>query len=319
MRFPPRRVGAPALFALIVALAGFGALTGCERADTPAPEGDTGTSTTVAAERKAFDRGAVAARDAPRPAPAAAALPMQQATLLAATPATPPEPDANRRRFVAVRHDLVLVTAADAVERAWKAAETACLAAGCELLASNVSRDDERSPATAFLDARLPPAAVAPFLERLGGLGRIGRHGTAAEDKTAEVVDVEARLKNMAEFRDNLRKLMATPNARLKDLIEVERELTRVQSELDSLATRRKVLAGETEKVRVTVAFSAQPAVLEAGMWLPVKSAVLRAGHVLAGSVASLIGVAIALLPWVLVLVAAGFGIRAMRRRRAAA
>ena len=63
----------------------------------------------------------------------------------------------------------------------------------------------------------------------------------------------------MAEFRDSLRKLMATPNARLKDLVEVERELTRVQSELDSLATRRKLLAGETEKVRVTVAFSARP------------------------------------------------------------
>jgi hypothetical protein len=95
-------------------------------------------------------------------------------------------------------------------------------------------RDNERAPANAYLDARLPPAALTPFLERLGGLGTIGRHGTAAEDKTAEVVDVEARLKNMAEFRDSLRKLMATPNARLKDLVEVERELTRVQSELDS-------------------------------------------------------------------------------------
>ncbi|HZJ69471.1 MAG TPA: DUF4349 domain-containing protein, partial [Planctomycetota bacterium] len=170
----------------------------------------------------------------------------------------------------------------------------------------------------AYLDARLPPAALTPFLERLGGLGTIGRHGTAAEDKTAEVVDVEARLKNMAEFRDSLRKLMATPNARLKDLVEVERELTRVQSELDSLATRRKVLANDTEKVRVSVAFAARPAVLEAGMWLPVKNAVLHAGHVLAHSVATLIGLAIALLPWALVLLAGGLGPRALLRRRRA-
>jgi hypothetical protein len=235
------------------------------------------------------------------------------------TAQTPTEIDAVPRRFVAVRHDLAVVTAAAAVETAWKAAETACLAAGCELLSSSVARDDERSPAAAFLDARLPPAALAPFLDRLGGLGRIGRHATAAEDKTAEVVDVEARLGNMAAFRDNLRKLMATPGARLKDLIEVERELTRVQRELDSLATRRKALAGETEKVRVTVAFSARRAVLEAGMWLPVRSAVLRAGHVLAGSLATLIGVAIAIVPWGLALAAAALGVRALRRRPRAA
>ena len=292
MRFPSRPASAPALLALILALCAFLVLAGCERAAEPA-------------------------RDALGGAPAAATPPPAAKTLLAAAaPQAPAESPAVAPRFVAVRHDLAVVTAADAVEAAWKAAETACLAAGCELLASNVARDDERAPAAAFLDARLPPEALAPFLQRLGGLGRIGRHATAAEDKTAEVVDVEARLRNMAGFRDNLRKLMTTPGARLKDLIDVERELTRVQSELDSLATRRKVLAAETEKVRVTVAFGAQPAVLEAGMWLPVKSAVLRAGHVLAASMATLIGSAVALLPWVLVLIVAGLGLRALRRRQ---
>ena len=297
MRFPSRPASAPALLALILAVCAFLVLAGCERVAEPA-------------------------RDAVGRAPAAAAPPPAAKTVLAAAAAqAPEESSAVATRFVAVRHDLAVVTAADAVEAAWKAAETACLAAGCELLASNVARDDERAPAAAFLDARLPPEALAPFLARLGGLGRIGRHATAAEDKTAEVVDVEARLRNMAGFRDNLRKLMTTPGARLKDLIDVERELTRVQSELDSLATRRKVLAGETEKVRVTVAFGAQPAVLEAGMWLPVKSAVLRAGHVLAASVATLVGSAVALLPWALVLIVAGLGLRALsrRQRRAAA
>ena len=306
MRFDPQRAVPLVLLALTLAVAG------CDRLAESRPDPPTETSAR-AAERR--DGGFFqASRDAPPPAPAA---PPQVQKIAAATlPLGAVDALPARQRFVAVRHDLAVVTAQDAVEVAWKAAETACLAAGCELLASNVARDDDRAPAVAFLDARLPPAALAPFLERLGGLGAIGRHSTAAEDKTAEVVDVDARLKNMAEFRDNLRKLMATPNARLKDLIEVERELTRVQSELDSLAIRRKVLANDTEKVRVAVAFSARPAVLEAGMWLPVKSAVLRAGHVLAGSVAALIGLAVALLPWALVLFAAGVGLRALLRRR---
>jgi len=105
----------------------------------------------------------------------------------------------------------------------------------------------------------VPPAALPAFLDRLGGLGRVGRHSTTADDRTDEVIDTEAKQRNMAEFRDSLRRMLATPGARLKDLIEVERELTRVQSDLDSLATRRKTLANDTDKVRVAVSFGAVP------------------------------------------------------------
>ncbi|HET7865450.1 MAG TPA: DUF4349 domain-containing protein [Burkholderiaceae bacterium] len=54
-------------------------------------------------------------------------------------------------------------------------------------------------------------------------------------------------------FSGTLRCPMATPGAQLKDLIEVERELVRVQSELDSLAARRKGLADQTDKVHVSL------------------------------------------------------------------
>ena len=57
----------------------------------------------------------------------------------------------------------------------------------------------------------MPPAALPAFLERLGGLGTIGRQSALAEDKTDELIDTEAKQKNTAEFRDNLRKLMARP------------------------------------------------------------------------------------------------------------
>ena len=309
MRFALQRTGSLVLLVLTLAL------PGCDRPGDSSPQASSG-SLARTAERAHTGYLAAGGDSAP---PATAAPPAMQKIVPAAAPVPGVDALPIRQRHVAVRHDLLVIVAADAVEAVWKAAETSCLAADCELLASHIARDNERAPATAYLDARLPPAALASFLERLGGLGSIGRHGTAAEDKTAEVVDVEARLKNMAEFRDSLRKLMATPNARLKDLVEVERELTRVQSELDSLATRRKLLASDTEKVRVTIAFSARPTVLEAGMWLPVKNAVLHAGHVLAHSVATLIGLAIALLPWALVLFAGGLALRALllRRRRA--
>jgi hypothetical protein len=109
-----------------------------------------------------------------------------------------------------VRHDLRIFTAPDAVEAAWKAAAKACAEAGCELLASSISHDDDSQPASAALEARVPPAALDAFLAKVSGLGSVGQHSTTSEDKTDEVIDTEARQKNMAEFRDNLRRMMAT-------------------------------------------------------------------------------------------------------------
>jgi hypothetical protein len=296
MRFDARRAGS-LLFAAF-------ALCGCGR-QTPEPFADV---------------------LAPPPAPvaqpraarvvAAAGLMERERTAMPSSVAPPSSVEAASRRYVAVRHDLGILTPADGVQAAWKAAVDACLSAGCELLASSIDHDDERRPVSAMLDARLPPAALPAFLDRLGGLGRVGRHSTTADDRTDEVIDTEAKQKNMAEFRDSLRRMLATSGARLKDLIEVERELTRVQSDLDSLATRRKTLANDTDKVRVAVSFGAVPSVLETGMWAPVKQAALRAGHVLARSLATLIETTIALLPWLLVLVAATLAVRAVWRRR---
>jgi hypothetical protein len=223
---------------------------------------------------------------------------------------------AETRRYVAVRHTLQIFTAADGVEAAWRDATDACAAAGCEVLNAALERNDERRPATATLEARVPPERLQAFLARMGSLGRTGLNARTAEDKTDTVLDTEARLKNQTAFRDHLRALMSTPGAKLKDLIEVERELVQVQSELDSLAAQRKVLANETDKVHVSISFRAQPSVIETGMWEPVTDALRSAGHVVAVSIGVLITAAVGLLPWIVVLGLAGWGVRAVWRRR---
>jgi predicted small lipoprotein YifL len=224
---------------------------------------------------------------------------------------------AETRRYVAVRHTLQIFTAADGVEAAWRDATAACVAAGCEVLNAALERNDERRPATATLEARVPPERLEAFLARMSSLGRTGLNARTAEDKTDTVLDTEARLKNQTTFRDHLRALMSTPGAKLKDLIEVERELVQVQSELDSLASQRKVLANETDKVHVSISFRAQPSVIQTGMWEPVTDALRGAGHVVAMSVGVLITAAVGLLPWVVALGLAGWGVRALWRRRA--
>lgn len=219
------------------------------------------------------------------------------------------------RRYLELRHELQVQTNSDGVEAAWRHANEACAAVACEVLAATLQRDDERRPARATLVARVPPQHLDTFLARLGELGTIGRHTKTAEDRTGDVVDTDARIANMTTFRDHLRTLMAAPGAKLKDLIEVERELVRVQSELDSLAARRKVLADQTDKVHVSLSFVARAAVLAPGMWSPVREALVGAGHTFAYSVAMLIAAVVGLAPWTLLLAVLGLGMRAAWRR----
>lgn len=226
--------------------------------------------------------------------------------------------EAPLRRYIALRHDISIMSPAEAVESAWQQAQDACVAAGCEVLASVLSRDEQRRPSSASLQARVPPGALDAFLAKVTKLGSVGQHAQTADDKTDDVVDTDARLKNMVAFRDRLRGLLATPGARLKEVIEVERELVRVQSELDSLTSRRKVLSQQTDMVHVNLHFQAIPSVLETGIWVPVREAVLGAGRVFADSLAKIIALTVFLLPWVMVALTLFVIARAIRRRRRA-
>src|SRR5215510_10790285 len=86
-------------------------------------------------------------------------------------------------------------------------------------------------------------------------LGKIAQHTTEREDKTTAVIDTEAKLKNLTSFRDNLRGMLNRPSATVKDLVEIQQQLTETQSELDSETAQRKILANETEKIAVEISF----------------------------------------------------------------
>src|SRR5688500_5681685 len=104
-------------------------------------------------EKQATERGSAAgvAADAAGPTAPAAAPKLEGLQRQRAAEAVP---DAPVLRLLAVRHELQLVTEADAVESAWRSASEACEAAGCEVLSSQLLRDDEQRPAQAALEAR---------------------------------------------------------------------------------------------------------------------------------------------------------------------
>lgn len=127
------------------------------------------------------------------------------------------------------------------------------------------------------------------------------QHGRDSEDKTIQVVDTDARIKNLTDLRDRLRLMLNDKTAKFKDIIDVERELANTQSQLDSIASVRKMLALETDLVAVNVDFTASQGITEQGFFAPVARALKNAGQVMMESFGAVITFLVGAIPWLLI------------------
>jgi hypothetical protein len=150
---------------------------------------------------------------------------------------------------------------------------------------------------------RLAPQDLTKLFAHIQKLGKIAHHTTEREDKTAAVVDTDAKVKNLTAFRDNLRAMLAKPSATVKDLIEIQKQLTETQAQLDSETANRKILANETEKIAVRLSFRVkEPRGSARGLAL-IWDALRESGSDLAESTAFLITVIVTVIPWLIVIV----------------
>jgi hypothetical protein len=220
-------------------------------------------------------------------------------------------------RFVAVRHKLEIVEAGSGLPKSIEAVVAFCGTIQCEVLSSSVTNETAVLSPSGNITARVSPPDLNAFLNFVGKQGKIAQHATESEDKTNAVVDVEARLKNQTDFRDSLRRMLARPGVSVADLLQIQEKLAEAQAELDSEATQRKILANETEKVYVEIAFRAEQRTVSRGAFTSVGEALLDSGSVLGDSLAALITVVAAIIPWLIVIVPAlWFLIKAIRRYR---
>lgn len=205
------------------------------------------------------------------------------------------------RKYIALRHHLQIETPAKKMQAAFDAAVRHCEALNCQLLSAYFNKETPYSPPSASLSARIPPRNVEIFLTGLAKSGEILQHGRDSEDKTNQVVDTDARIKNLTELRDRLRLMLTDKTAKFKDIIEVERELANTQSQLDSMMSMRKILSQETDLVAVNIDFTAAQGITEQGFFAPVARALKDAGRVMMESLAAVITFVMSAIPWLLI------------------
>jgi hypothetical protein len=259
----------------------------------------------------------------------AAEAPAQAVDASAAAPASEPAPPQNNSPpttttalLLAYAYSASLSMPTDNVVKTMKAHEQKCITAGpalCQVVtASSQKMGDE---VRANLTLRATPTWLGTFR---GGLeqdaknadGKIEAQGVTSEDLTRSITDSEARLRALKALRTRIEALIASRPGKLSDLLEAERELARVQGEIDSFESNLSVMRARVNMSTMELTYQSRALAVGGGTFEPLSEAFTGFFGVMARSLAALVTFFAAILPFALVLVPLGyFGLKWRAKR----
>ena len=105
---------------------------------------------------------------------------------------------------------------------------------------------------SAYLTVRIPYKKMHSMIDDFSKIGEETDRNISSEDVTDEFIDTEARLKNAKKLRERL-KILITKAKNVKDILEVERELNRVQSDIESMEGRIKRLKSQIDFALINI------------------------------------------------------------------
>jgi hypothetical protein len=103
---------------------------------------------------------------------------------------------------------------------------------------------------------RIPGVLFSGFTKNVAGLGEVVTNSMTSQEVTAEFHDLDARIRNKQQEEKRLQQYLNDSTAKLEDILKVEREITRVRGEVESMQGRMRVLADLTSLSTVTVRMS---------------------------------------------------------------
>lgn len=203
--------------------------------------------------------------------------------------------------------------------------EAACVQAGpqrCQVIGSSTQTygEDQRM---ATLEIRAAPGWLAAFRNGLAedaeaADGRIADSSTTSEDLTRALIDTEAHLRAKTALRDRLQTMLATRDGNLQTVLEVERELARVQAEIDSATSTLEVMRARVAMSRLTLTYQSRGVLAPDDATAPLSSALNNALSLFMMGLAAIVTVLAFVLPFALVVVpVVWLVLRARKRRRA--
>lgn len=186
----------------------------------------------------------------------------------------------------------------------------ACQSAGprlCQLIGSNRAGDPD-SYMRGHVSLRGEPQWLSTFMRGLEteadeAGGRLTSQTVNSEDLTRQMVDTEARLRALTTMRDRLQELLRSRAGRLSDLLEVERELARVQADIDATQSHLAVMRTRVAMSELTLNYQSSPRPVGSDTLEPLRHALANFLGIVVAGFAAIITIIAGLIPVAVVVV----------------
>jgi hypothetical protein len=113
---------------------------------------------------------------------------------------------------------------------------------------------ESRNDRSVNVSMRVPEPKLDVALDSLSQLGTVTSRSVSSQDVTEESIDVEARIQSLTAERDQLRTLVNRAVA-INDVFIIEREIARVQGDIDSLQHRLEHLRNTSTLAELNAEF----------------------------------------------------------------
>lgn len=163
--------------------------------------------------------------------------------------------------------------------------------------------------ARGYLSLKAAPDWALPFLDGLPDAlepdnASVTSSSTSAVDLTSQIIDTDAQLKAQKTLRDRLQSLLENRDGDLSELLSVERELARVQGQIDSYEANLASLRKRVSMSDIYLNYEARVSPVSRSVWRPLA----RAFDDFFSNVAQALASIVRLLPFLLVWLPVIFG-----------
>lgn len=124
----------------------------------------------------------------------------------------------------------------------------------------------EGVPPTATLTVRVPSDRFDAVMTELGGVGTVHARAVNSEDVSIQFIDTQSRIRNLQKEEATIVKLLDR-TGKLSEILEVERELSRVRGEIEQAQGRLRQLAALVDLATIQVTLSEKVQVASTSPW----------------------------------------------------
>ncbi len=217
--------------------------------------------------------------------------------------------DAAVQQYIAYSHSLGLRLPVDTIEPVMQGHIAACNAAGTDkcIVTNSYLNAWSEDEASGSLNLRATPDWIETFLngveaEADAAKGEVTTRQTTAEDLTVTIIDTNARLHAQEALQKRIEDLLENRPGDLGELLDTERELARVNGEIDSLKSSMKALMQRVNMSQLAVSYETKRNPVSSSALSPLGDAFGGFFYNLSSALAAVITAFAVGLPWLILL-----------------